>query len=269
MMGFAVVVGETIALRGGFEPRSAALGYLTGFFLTAASMVINDYYDLEIDRINNPKRPLPAGIVSLTEAKFFALLCVVAGLIAAFSINLPSLAVAALATLSMLGYNAKLKPTGLLGNGIVSANVAVPFVYGGFAVNSLAPSLLVFALLAFLSSLGREVTKGIVDVPGDSKRGIRTVAARYGATNAARLAVCLYVAAVSLSVLPIALDTVSALYLLFVLASDAGFLLSSASLVRDSSVSNSRRVKTRVLLWMTLGLLAFLAGAFGKPVFIL
>ena len=64
---------------------------------------------------------------------------------------------------------------------MVSANVAVPFIYGGFAVESTSMfPLLIFALLAFLSSLGREVVKGIVDVPGDAAKGVRSIAVTRG-----------------------------------------------------------------------------------------
>lgn len=266
MMGFAVIVGETIALRGGFDLTLAVLGYLVGFFLLGASMVINDYYDIEIDRINNPSRPIPSGMVSRAEAKSYAFALAFAGLFTAALINWSSFLVALLATASMVAYNARLKPTGLIGNMIVSANIAVPFVFGGFAVSELAPSLLIFALLAFLSGLGREVIKGIMDVPGDKQRGIRTVAVRYGETKAAYLGAGLFLVAVLLSALPLVYGLVSILYVPFVLLCDLGFLYSSVSLLRKPTARNSRRAKSHALVWMTLGLVAFIAGAFGQPI---
>ena len=44
----------------------------------------------------------------------------------------------------MVYYNTKGKKTGLLGNLVVSFNVALPFFYGGVAVNNLRPLLFVF-----------------------------------------------------------------------------------------------------------------------------
>jgi geranylgeranylglycerol-phosphate geranylgeranyltransferase len=62
--GLCVVIGEVVAL-GMFPPAGTALrGFLLGFLLSGSAMVFNDYFDLEVDRINTPQRPLPAGLLS-------------------------------------------------------------------------------------------------------------------------------------------------------------------------------------------------------------
>ena len=194
MIGFAVIVGEIISSV--IVPsRAVFYGFLAGFFLLAASMVVNDYFDREIDLINEPKRPLPSGVVGTTEALSFAAILGSLGLLSASKTGIPTLMIALLSLVIMISYNAKVKKTGLLGNVLVSTNVAIPFVYGGFAVASLNWSLAIFALLAFLSSVGREIVKGIVDVPGDKSRGVRSIAVtkgnaiagKYGATLFSRL----------------------------------------------------------------------------------
>lgn len=60
----------------GFEPTNpqhwalAMLGALmTGPLGTGFSQSINDYYDRDLDAINDPKRPIPAGLVTLGEAR--------------------------------------------------------------------------------------------------------------------------------------------------------------------------------------------------------
>jgi hypothetical protein len=65
MMGFAVTVGAALAspnVSSVFWPN-LFYGFITGFMLTAASMTINDYYDREIDAINEPNRPIPSGLI--------------------------------------------------------------------------------------------------------------------------------------------------------------------------------------------------------------
>jgi 4-hydroxybenzoate polyprenyltransferase len=49
------------------------LGSATAAFLNAASNVINQYHDLEIDRRNKPERPLPSGAISTRAGVRFAL----------------------------------------------------------------------------------------------------------------------------------------------------------------------------------------------------
>ena len=70
MIGFAVIVGVAFAstrVLGFFLPH-LFYGFITGFMLTAASMAINDYYDREIDAINEPNRPIPSGLNTPKEA---------------------------------------------------------------------------------------------------------------------------------------------------------------------------------------------------------
>jgi 4-hydroxybenzoate polyprenyltransferase len=58
-----------------------ALGSVTAAFLNAASNVINQYHDLEIDRRNKPQRPLPSGAISTRAGMRFAVLLYVVALL--------------------------------------------------------------------------------------------------------------------------------------------------------------------------------------------
>jgi geranylgeranylglycerol-phosphate geranylgeranyltransferase len=153
------------------------------------------------------------------------------------------------------------KRSGFFGNLLVSVCVVVPFVYGGFAFGKgLANSSAIFIAIAFLANTGREITKGIVDIDGDKRKGIRTVAARFGPRFAAVTAAVFYVSAVVLSVLPWRLGLVSFWFLPFVFITDGGLIGSPVWLLLDSSRENARRIKNLALVWFVIGLVAFLAG---------
>ena len=266
MMGFAVIVGA--ALAAGTEItnwRNLFLGFLTGFTLTGASMVINDYYDREIDAINEPQRPIPSGAVTPGQALGFALTLTIVGFLAAFTTNLECLTLAIISWLISVSYVTLGKRTGLLGNFLVSACVSVPFIYGNFAVEKLNLAVFLFAAMAFLSNTGREITKGIVDVEGDKAKNIRTLAVKFGSRRAALSAVIFYLAAVALSPLPVFFKLVSLWFVPFVLITDFGLMFSSISLLRDYSRENSRKVKNMVLIWFIFGMLAFIFGALPQP----
>lgn len=260
MIGFAVIVGEIIS-SSTVAGRALLYGFAAGFFLLAASMVVNDYFDREIDSINEPTRPLPSGVVSAREALSFAAILASLGLLSASNTGIPTLVIAMLSLVIMISYNARLKKTGLLGNVLVSTNVAIPFLYGGFAVVSLNWSLAIFALLAFLSSVGREIVKGIVDVPGDQSRGVRSIAVTKGNAIAGKYGAALFLAAVALSSLPLLFGLVTSLYIPLVAICDFGFVLTAYSILNNPSPRNAKRSKKYVLLWMTFGLLAFVFGS--------
>jgi len=259
MMGFAVIVGASLVSPLNFT-INLLLGFATSFSLTAASMAINDYYDREIDAINEPNRPIPRGDVSPKEALIFALLLSIIGFIAAFETNLPSLLVAVAALIISISYITKGKGTGLPGNFLVSATVVIPFIYGGLTVGQIETSTLLFVAIAFLSNTGREVTKGIVDVEGDRSHNIKTIAVTYGERTAVAAAAVFSFLAVCLSPLPWLWGLVSDWFLPPVLLTDIGMLVSSIMLLRNYSRKNAKRIKNLSLIWFTTGLVAFILG---------
>ena len=259
MMGFAVIVGASLVSRLSFT-SNLLLGFVTSFTLTAASMVINDFYDRKIDAINEPNRPIPRGDVSPKQALIFAIALSLLGFTAAFKTNLPSLVLAVIAWIISIAYITEGKGTGLPGNFLVSATVVIPFVYGGLAVGQLETSTLLFVAIVFLSNTGREITKGIVDVEGDRSHNIKTIAVTQGEHTAAIVAAVFSLLAVSLSPLPWMWGIVSDWFLPPVILTDLGLIVSSILLLRDYSRTNAKKIKNLSLAWFVTGLLAFILG---------
>src|SRR2546422_6788566 len=82
---FGVVSGALTAFGSAHNPDPArsfsasvlvmiGLGSLTAALLNAASNVMNQYHDLEIDRRNKPQRPLASGAISTAAGVRFAAL---------------------------------------------------------------------------------------------------------------------------------------------------------------------------------------------------
>jgi geranylgeranylglycerol-phosphate geranylgeranyltransferase len=266
MMGFAVIVGAALASPNALSTlwQNLAYGFVTGFMLTATSMAINDYYDRETDAINEPNRPIPSGIIKPKEALAFSFVSTIIGFAASYLTNAAyplCFVTAIIAWIVSMAYTTVGKRSGLPGNFLVGACVAVPFVYGSIAIASeVKLNVLIFASMAFLSIIGREVTKGIVDVQGDRRRNVKTVAVRYGEKTASISAALFYLSAVSLSPVPWFLNLVSFWFIPFVVVTDFGLVASSFMLLNDYSRKNARKIKNIVLLWGFFGLLAFVFG---------
>ncbi|MEM4246271.1 MAG: geranylgeranylglycerol-phosphate geranylgeranyltransferase [Candidatus Bathyarchaeia archaeon] len=262
MMGFAVLIGGFIGADSRPPLGVAASGFLVGFLLTAATMAVNDYYDAEIDKINAPHRPIPSGMVSPLEALWTGAVLSGLGVLLSIPAGFPAFLVAVVALALMVYYNTSGKRTGFLGNVVVSLCVALPFIYGGSAVGSIPPLLILFSAMAFSANLGREVVKGIADLMGDRVGGVRTVAVLLGEAAASRVASLFFALSALVSLIPLARGMVSALYIPFVAVSDSGFIWSSLKILKDPSPPNARRVKGMALAWMLMGLLGFIAGSF-------
>jgi geranylgeranylglycerol-phosphate geranylgeranyltransferase len=267
MMGFAVFVGAVLANPqfSNFNWLNILYGFVTGFTLTAASMTINDYYDRAIDAINEPSRPIPSGSVSERQALAFVFVLSAIGFVFAYVTSVLCLVVAVISWVVVVTYVTVGKRSGLPGNFLVSTCVAIPFIYGSIlALSQVTLSVLLFAIMAFLSNTGREITKGIVDVKGDRAEGVKTLAVRYGEKNAAVAASLFYVLAVSLTPVPWLWNPrlVSFWFIPLVLVTDIGLVASSALLLKDYSRESARKIKKLVLLWFVIGLLAYVFGVF-------
>ncbi|WP_455276225.1 geranylgeranylglycerol-phosphate geranylgeranyltransferase [[Eubacterium] cellulosolvens] len=268
MMSLATLIGVLLAGQKFLNMNDllivSPLSFMTAFTLTGASMAINDYYDREIDKINEPKRPIPSGVVTPNEALIVSACLILLGLIAAYLTNFSCLIVGLIALIIFLTYSTIGKRTGLIGNFLVSACVALPFIYGSLAIsNEVRLNAIVFSTLAFLSNTAREITKGIVDIKGDSSKNIKTIAVKYGTRVAAYTASAFYIFAVILSILPWILKQVSTLYVPSITVTNIVFILISIFLIKDHSRLGARKVKNLALICMFMGLLSFLLGIFG------
>ena len=265
MIGFAVIVGYFVSKPASASPATIGLGFVTGFAVCAFSMVVNDYYDIEVDRVNQPTRPLPSGQVSKGEAVAIAVLALVVGMGASVEIgNVAAVLIAGTyAALAWL-YDYKAKKYGLAGNLIVASSLAIPFIYGGVVSGGhVLDSLLLFmASTSFLAGVGREVVKAMADVPGDEKRGVRSYASVHGLESASRLGALFFLAAVVTSVLPLFWIQVNVFYRVGVVLPDAAFVLLAYRTLTHADVKGALSVKKTALMGMLLGLVVFIGGAF-------
>ena len=265
MMGFAVLVGTVLAAPqfSTVNWLNVLFGVLTGFTFCAAAMVINDYYDRKIDAINEPSRPIPSGLIKAREALAFMATLIVVGFIFAILVSSLCFGVAAASLIITGTYLTVGKRRGLPGNFLVSICVAIPFIYGSVTViGTVGLNVVFFASMAFLSNTGREITKGIVDVKGDSAEGVKTLAVRYGEKSAAVTAAVFYVSAVALTPVTWLLGLVSVWFIPFVLVTDIGLIACAGLLLKDPTREKARKIKKTVLLLFIFGLLAYIFGTF-------
>jgi geranylgeranylglycerol-phosphate geranylgeranyltransferase len=263
MMGFAVLTGAVLASPqlGNLNWLNILFGFLTGFTFCAAAMAINDYYDRKIDAVNEPQRPIPSGTIKPNEALAFVGVLSIIGFVFAGFVSFLCFVIAAAALAITATYITVGKRSGLPGNFLVSICIAIPFIYGSItAIETVGLNVMLFASMAFLSNNGREITKGIVDVKGDSAEKVKTLAVRFGEKNAAIAAVVFYIFAVALTPVTWFLGLVGIWFIPFVLVTDIGLVICSTLLLVDHSREKARKIKKIVLILFLVGLLAYIFG---------
>lgn len=195
--------------------------------LTAAGNVVNDYFDVEIDRINKPFRVMPSGQLTTAAAARWAVILVAIGLSLSTLLGAAMALIATVMAVLLYVYSWKLKPSFLVGNAVISVMSAMTIVYGGMAVGSIGATL-VPALLILLFMFCREILKTVEDYEGDRQGGARTIAVVWGKMGALRLFGVLAVLVAFLSLLPWLLGHVSTAYLLLVIPGVDAVLLLAA-----------------------------------------
>ncbi|MDZ7377314.1 MAG: UbiA family prenyltransferase, partial [candidate division KSB1 bacterium] len=156
---FSIFMGAFIT--GTVQPLLKVLyASLSGGIIAGAANAINDYYDIAIDKINKPHRPLAAGIIAPKEGLIFSMVLFIAGVAIGALINPAAFALSLFASVLLFFYSYRLKRTVLWGNLTVSLITALAFIYGGLAVNRIRLALIP-ALFSFFYHLGREIIKDV------------------------------------------------------------------------------------------------------------
>ena len=170
------------------------VGLTMAAVLNAASNALNQIYDLEIDRINKPRRPLPDGRLSMRDAWIFTAGAYAAALMLAWLVapggRHECFWIVLTATVITVLYSvppARTKRLGIWAN----VTIAVPRgvllkVAGWSAVKTImAPEPWYIGAIFGLFLLGASTTKDFADMEGDARGGCRTLPIIYGVRRAA------------------------------------------------------------------------------------
>lgn len=220
-------------------------------------MVTNDYFDLAVDKINHPNRPLPSGRITVFELSVVACFFSLAGFLAAALLNATTLIAAVLIWVVAILYNWHLKETGLPGNMMVAFSVASTFVFGGLAVGGFSSGIVwTFSSLAFMFDLGEEIAGGVMDFEGDKKRHARSLAELKGRRFALRVSCLLFAAFVGLSFIPFLAGWLGYVYVAVMSASDLGVAYFTFRLLKSQTPRDGRKRIRQLYLTLTVAVIA-------------
>lgn len=173
--------------------RTALGMLLAGPILCGLSQVVNDWFDREVDAINEPLRLIPAGRV--TARQVFVTIVVLAVLAIGIALYLsPEIALlTAVGMVLAVLYSAppvRAKRNGWVGNTLVALSYeGLPWIAGSLAFGALAwPSAVLAGLFSF-GTIGIMAINDFKSMAGDRQMGIRTLPVLYGAWGAAWLVV--------------------------------------------------------------------------------
>jgi chlorophyll synthase len=171
---------------------------LTGPLVCGASQIVNDWFDRDVDAINEPQRPIPSGRAPGKSALWFAMLWTLIAQTWAMALG-PWVSIATFVGLLLAwAYSApplRLKLNGWWGNSAVALSYeGLAWVTGAAIVlGGALPEgrILLIALLYSVGAHGIMTLNDFKSVEGDLKMGIRSLPAQLGRERAAWVA-CLF-----------------------------------------------------------------------------
>ncbi len=255
----SIVVGALVS--GNFKLSIILLfAGLTAALITAGANIINDIFDIEIDRINKPDRSLPSGRISIEYARNLFIICYLSGLIFAAFCGKIMLIIAIIIALLLYWYSLVLKKTILWGNLMVSIISGFTFIYGAMSVGGWRGGIMP-AVLAFFFHLGRELVKDMQDIEGDIVGNAITFSGKFGVEKTVFLTRSVFIVLIIITIIPFFLGIYNENYLFIViLGVDTILIYVIFSLNRNNSFTQLGKISNLLKFDMLIGLLAIYLG---------
>ncbi len=184
--------------------------------ISLGGYIINDIYDIEIDKINKPNQPNLPKHFGIQKAKQFYYSLIILGFIPVFMVayktkHLAYLWIYPLAIGFLWYYAKRLQYSPIWGNLLVSIFCAAVVLIVYFIERSaleildgdkkIAQLFVFYSIFAFLSNYLRELIKDLEDMKGDMSQGAQTFPIRFGEEKAHQFILLLIILLVALILL--------------------------------------------------------------------
>ena len=256
--GVCVVMGQLLALGKFASVFEIISGFLSIFSVSASILVLNDYFDVESDKINAPTRPIPSNLVTRSEALVLSIILLFIGLVLSYLISVTAFICSIILLIIGFLYNRKYKKSGLPGNIMVSFSVGMTFIYGGISVGlPFNKMVLFFGVIAALIDLGEEIAADSMDMQGDILINSNSLAIKYGKDSALKISSYIFLFVIILTSLPFILNWFPIIYLVPIAVIDFAIAYSVLRLLKSNNQEGRRYIRW-IYLGSTLGLLIFI-----------
>lgn len=264
--GLALLTAFAIAPLESIDLKIVPLIFFSMAFVTSAGFSVNDYFDRESDAVIKPKRPIPAGSLSLKQVIAVSICFFALGLGLAALINPLSFGILLIDSILLLLYSAFVKrKSGFVANVLVGLLVGTAFIYGGAAVFQTVPLSISVSLTLYpicFGTIGGNVLRDILSLEGDSKIGYPTLPQKRGNRNSIRIAAFFFITTALLAPLPFVFQFFGIYFMFFILLWSILLVYSSIRLLTSApTVRNVKKYERLITMSMTLLLLSLIIEA--------
>lgn len=257
----ALIIASQIIALGGLPQISHALTTIVTALISLVSLtIINDYFDIEQDKIRKLKRPLPQELIKKESLiPLAALLFAISLAMSHYFLNPPCTAIIIINTLIVIIYSLHKEKTALSDIYLGYFNGSV-ILFGGLSTGpqntAITNLVIILAALIGLTSAARKMAHGIDDQNGKKFKRI-TIATYFGDKTAAIASASLIIIAIFISILPAKALSQNYLYLISI----ADIILAYAGLRILINTKYAMESQRFIKISMILIMVSFLVGA--------
>jgi len=249
--------------------QTALLIFFSMAFITSAGFAINDYFDRESDAIIKPKRPIPAGNLTLKQVIAISSILFAIGLSLTYWLPPLSFVILAIDSLVLIFYSYLVKKkSGFLANIVVGILTGTAFLYGEAAISGTVTLISIALYPIAFGTIGGNVLRDVLSVEGDTKVGYPTLPQKIGNYNAAKVGAIFFLLTgllAPLPALPIFTNHFTLYYLPLILTWSALLIYSAINLlISGSTIQNIRKYERIVTMSMILLPLALIVEAIAR-----
>ena len=169
------------------DDRTFPLLVFTTLLIAAAGYIINDYFDIKIDRINKPHRVWIGKTIRRRSALLIHQVFSGAGVLLAFPIGWKAVAINTFSVALLWFYASGFKKKPFIGNFVVAFLTALVIAEIALIYDPANRLIYMYAVFAFFINLIREIIKDMEDIQGDEHHGAKTLPILYGIHQTKRL----------------------------------------------------------------------------------
>ncbi|MGB5531451.1 MAG: geranylgeranylglycerol-phosphate geranylgeranyltransferase [Ignavibacteriaceae bacterium] len=256
----SVLVAAAICLTGKISELNLLLAAFSAALAAASGNIINDIYDIEIDKINRPLRLLPSGKITEKSAYLLYFVLVILSIGISLIISYSAFIIVIFSNLLLLLYSKKIKRIPLLGNITVAFLTGLVFIYGGVVVQNPSAAIIP-ATFAFLVNLIREIVKDMEDVEGDTKAEVITFPAKYGSQKSKIIISLITICLILYTLYPFITQLYRIEYFVVVMIFVNPILVYCLKILfQDHASKNLNKISNLLKLSMVFGLIAIFLG---------
>ncbi len=227
---------------------------IIGFLISAFGNMINDLNDIDIDRINNPERPLITGKANKRTASVMSIISAGLGLLLSLALGMKPLILVLIVIVLLYLYavNLKKKP---VANFVIAFIAGLSFILGGIIVEN--PLSIFPFLFSIFIHFPREIVKDIIDIKGDRAARVRSLPIILNPLKAQGITIISLILLLMIIPIPFLLNLFSLTYILIaVIGTFPIIIFIIFHLRKEMAQAELKRISNLLKLSMAIGLVA-------------